>query len=246
LKKQPIQLTTQRYSVLRIENLTISYRKNEPILQDLELQLEAGQVHGLVGINGSGKTTLLKAISGEVGIDAGSIWWGGQPISDQQVALLETSNYFYPYLTGGEYLQVFKAYHPKFEIESLNQIFQLPLEQLVENYSTGMKKKLAFLAMLSLDRPLLILDEPFNGLDIEGTFAFRKLIEMLKEKGKTILITSHIFETLTTICDQIHYLSTKKIAKSYPKTAFEDLKNDIFHVLDQQNSKAWENLKNII
>jgi ABC-2 type transport system ATP-binding protein len=232
--------------VLTIENLTVSYNKKDNILHDLNLQLGKGQIEGLVGINGSGKTTLLKAISGEVDIYQGNIQWNGSLISFKEVAMLETNNYFYQYLTGREYLQIFQAYHAKFDIESINQIFQLPLDQLIESYSTGMKKKLAFMAILSLDRPLLILDEPFNGLDIEGTFAFRKLIEMLKQKGKTILVTSHIFETLTTICDQIHYLSDKKLVKTYPKTAFEDLQKDIFHVLHSQNEQAWEHIKNVI
>lgn len=232
--------------MLTIENLTVSYNQKDNILQDLNLLLETGQIYGLVGINGSGKTTLLRAICGSIDTYQGSIQWNGQNITYKDVAIVETSNYFYQYLTGGEYLQIFQTYHPKFDIAGMNQIFQLPLNQLVENYSTGMKKKLAFMAILSLDRPLLILDEPFNGLDIEGTFAFRKLIEMLKEKGKTIVITSHIFETLTTICDQIYYLSKRKIAKSYPRTAFDDLQKDIFHVLNAQNGAAWENIKNII
>lgn len=232
--------------MLTIENLTVAYHKEDNILQGLDLRLEAGQIYGLVGINGSGKTTLLKAISGDIDFYQGSIQWHGRAIGYKDVAILETSNYFYQYLTGGEYLQIFQAYHPKFDVAGMNQIFQLPLHQLVESYSTGMKKKLALMAILSLDRPLLILDEPFNGLDIEGTFAFRKLMEMLKQKGKTILVTSHIFETLTTICDQIHYLSEKKITKSYLKTAFEDLQKDIFHVLDAQNGEAWENIKNTI
>ena len=232
--------------MLTIENLTISYNKKDNILHDLNLQLGKGQIEGLVGINGSGKTTLLKAISGEVNFYHGSIQWNGSLISFKDVAMLETSNYFYQYLTGKEYLQIFQAYHTKFDIEGINQVFQLPLHQLIESYSTGMKKKLAFMAILSLDRPLLILDEPFNGLDIEGTFAFKKLMQILKDKGKTILVTSHIFETLTTICDQIHYLSDKKIVKTYPKPAFEDLQRDILHVLDTQNEQAWEGIKNVI
>ncbi len=232
--------------MLQIEGFSLSYQQKDSVLENLDLTLHAGQVHGLVGVNGSGKTSLLRAISSEVAFDKGQIWWDKKKITYKEVALLETSNYFYHYLTGKEYLQIFQTYHQQFDIETINAIFQLPLHQLVDNYSTGMKKKLAFMAILSLDRPLIILDEPFNGIDIEGSFVFRKMIQLLKEKGKTLLITSHIFESLTAICDQIHYLSGKKISKSYTKAEFGDLQDDIFHLLDKQNEREWAEVSKVI
>ncbi|MCU0392006.1 MAG: ABC transporter ATP-binding protein [Thermoflexibacter sp.] len=236
--------TTHR--VLTIEDLTISYQLKHNVLENLNLNITEGQVHGLVGINGAGKTTLLKCISGEIKSFHGKIQWQGQPISTQYVSLLETNNYFYHYLTGKEYLQIFQYYHKNFDLEVMNDIFQLPLQDLIDNYSTGMKKKLAFMAILSLDRPFIILDEPFNGIDIEGSFAFRKIIQLLKEKGKTLLITSHIIESLTSICDQIHYLTDKKISKTYLQPEFGDLQENLEHLLAHHHGHSWEKIKNII
>lgn len=232
--------------MLEIKDLFLSYNQKDKVLENLNLKLAAGQVHGLVGVNGSGKTSLLKTISGEISFFEGNILWHQQAISYKEVAFLETQNYFYHYLTAREYLQIFQTYHKKFDIDALNAVFLLPLNEQIETYSTGMKKKLAFMAILSQDKPFIILDEPFNGIDIEGSFAFRKMVQFLKEKGKTLLVTSHIFESLTTICDHIHYLADKKIVKSYPKEAFDDLQRDIFHLLDKQNEDEWEKVKAIL
>lgn len=229
--------------MLKIEGLSLSYNQINNVLESLQLELALAQIHGLVGINGSGKTSLLKAISGNADFSEGSIRWKEKKITHKEVAFLETHNYFYHYLTGREYLQIFQTYHKKFDIDTINAIFELPLHEQIETYSTGMKKKLAFMAILSQDKPFIILDEPFNGIDIEGGFAFRKMIQFLKEKGKTLLITSHIFESLTAICDNIHYLANKKIVKSYPREAFDDLQKDIFHLLDQQNESEWEKVR---
>lgn len=229
--------------MLKIQGFSLSYNQIDNVLENLELELARSHVHGLVGVNGSGKTSLLKAISGEVNFFDGNILWENQKVTYKEVAFLETQNYFYHYLSGREYLQIFQTYHKKFDIDTLNAIFQLPLNEQIATYSTGMKKKLAFMAILSQDKPFIILDEPFNGIDIEGSFAFQKMIQFLKEKGKTLLVTSHIFESLTTICDNIHYLADKKIVKSYPKAAFDDLQKDIFHLLDQQNESEWEKVK---
>ena len=232
--------------MLKIQDFFLSYNQKDNVLENLNLELALGEVHGLVGVNGSGKTSLLKSISGEVSFFEGTIQWQHQKITYKEVAFLETQNYFYHYLTAREYLQIFQTYHKKFDIDTINAIFNLPLNELIDNYSTGMKKKLAFMAILSQDKPFIILDEPFNGIDIEGSFAFRKMIQLLKEKGKTLLVTSHIFESLTTICDHIHYLADKKIVKSYPKEAFDDLQKDIFHLLDKQNEIEWEKIREIL
>ncbi len=232
--------------MLSIRDLTLAYQSERLILENLNLEIAGGQIHGLVGINGAGKTSLLKCISGEINFYKGKIFWQGKTLLHQEVALLETNNYFYPYLTGKEYLQIFQAYHSRLDIALINEVFQLPLQELIDNYSTGMKKKLAFMALLSLDRPIIILDEPFNGIDVEGSFAFRKIISLLKEKGKTLLITSHIFESLTNVCDYIHYLAERKICRSYAQAEFGILQKEFENLLEKQNVHTWEKIKNII
>jgi ABC-2 type transport system ATP-binding protein len=104
-----------------------------------------------------------------------------------------------------------------------------------------MKKKLAFLGILSLNRQILILDEPFNGLDLETNEILKQIIEQLHKNGKTIIITSHILETLTGICSEIHYLNNGYIEETFrPNTynqlskVFDNLKVDLLKILIEQ------------
>ena len=87
-----------------------------------------------------------------------------------------------------------------------------------------MKKKLALMSLMSFDSPIILLDEPFNNLDLETSLILEKLLIQLKNSGKTILLTSHILETLTESCDKIHHLKQNKIARSYEKSEFDGIK----------------------
>lgn len=185
--------------------------------------METGKIHGLVGLNGAGKTTLLNTLYSFIRPQAGTITYLTNPLQRKSIAYLEAESYFYPYTTGREYLQLFPSGQAAFNMESWSQLFTLPLDDITENYSTGMKKKLALLAILKLDKPILILDEPFNGLDLESVHLLTMILTQLREKGKTILISSHIYETLTSSCDFIHYISEGQIERSYSKDQFEKL-----------------------
>jgi ABC-2 type transport system ATP-binding protein len=220
--------------MLKIENLFVQF-KQKTVLNGLHLEIEPATVHGLVGLNGSGKTTLFNTIFGLLQAQEGSLSFENKPLQNKMIAYLETQNYFYSYLTGREYLDLFKIHNPTFEIDKWNELFLLPLQQLIEGYSTGMKKKLAFIAILCLDKPILLLDEPFNGLDMETNQQMKLIIRQLREKQKTILITSHIMESLTSICDSISYLKEGKVEFTAAKTEFEGLENRIFK---EQSSSA--------
>ncbi|TAD94710.1 MAG: ATP-binding cassette domain-containing protein [Bacteroidetes bacterium] len=219
--------------MLQIQNISVKY-KDKNVLQNLSLNLEKGQIHGLIGLNGAGKTTLLHSLYGLVKAIEGQILWEEKPLNYRNIAYLESHNFFYHYLTGQEYLNLFQASNQNFAVQEWNRIFDLPLSQMIENYSTGMKKKLALMAILSLDRPIIVLDEPSNGLDLEGNQLLKQILLRLKEKGKTILITSHLLEILTTICDQIHHLKQGKIKFSYQKDQFKDLEQHIFAEENQE------------
>ena len=208
--------------MLSIDSLEVRYGA-AVVLRGLSLELEPGQVHGLMGRNGEGKTTLLDAVFGIVRPTAGSIDLGGAPIRSVDVGYLQTHNFFYPRITGREYLRIFQATHPGFDVDGWNRILELPLERLVERYSAGMQKKLALLGILSLDRPVLLLDEPFNGLDLESNHLLGRLLRMLAERGKTVLLTSHILESLTRSCDRIHLLASGVVAGTYHPGEFDRL-----------------------
>jgi ABC-2 type transport system ATP-binding protein len=219
--------------MLTVNSLTVSYGKTT-VLDNLNLEAEEGMIHGLAGINGSGKTTLFHTIYGFIKPDTGSIQLNGQPLSRKKIALLETQNYFYSNIKGKEYLNLFPNPGGTFSIEPWQELFRLPLDDLIEDYSTGMKKKLALTGILKLDKPILLLDEPFNGIDMEAVRIIQLLLVRLKEKGKTIIITSHILETLTSICDHIHILENKNITRNYRKSDFEKISQYLFGEMEEQ------------
>ena len=210
--------------MLTINDLTVKYG-DHAVLFDFNLHLEAGSVHGLVGLNGSGKTTLLNTIYGLTKKDKGEILYDGHPLIRKKIAFLQTENYFYSTITGMEYLKFFLYYNPQFDLTALLKIFQLPLNELIDTYSTGMKKKLAIMANLILDKEIMIFDEPFNGLDIESVFILTRLIAQMKNRQKTVIITSHIIDTLTPVCDKIHWLQDRIIQKSFANTEFHLFKS---------------------
>jgi ABC-2 type transport system ATP-binding protein len=212
--------------MLNIKQLSFSYA-DYPILDRLDLRVRTGSIHGILGVNGAGKTTLFKCLYGLLSPQSGVIEWQEEPLNYRHIAFLETGNYFYSYISGREYLQLCAAGHPSFSIEDWNRIFRLPLDQLVDTYSTGMKKQLAFLGILAQDRPLLILDEPFNGLDLESSEKLSIIIQELQKKGKTILIASHILETLTRNCDRISHLSEGEIRTTYEAAEFRAMTDQL-------------------
>jgi ABC-2 type transport system ATP-binding protein len=106
-------------------------------------------------------------------------------------------------------------------------VFELPLNQYAETYSTGMKKKLALLGILLQKNDILILDEPFNGVDIHSNMIIAEIIKRLKNSNKTILISSHIFSTLSENCDEIHLLKNGAIDRTVHQDAFGTLENEM-------------------
>lgn len=217
--------------MLTIENLSVSYGEHK-VLDDLSVSLSVNFVHGLVGMNGAGKTTLLNTMARFLKPGSGTILMSGKPLKRDDLALLETESFFYSHITGREYLGLFNSPPGVPGIDEWNSMFRLPLDQLIESYSSGMKRKLALAGVLRQDKRLVILDEPFNGLDIESSRLLSMIIARLKERGKTILITSHILGSLTGICDQIHLLRGGKIMFSRDKDDFSNLEQDIFRDLD--------------
>jgi ABC-2 type transport system ATP-binding protein len=212
------------------------------VLCDLNLHLQLGKIHGLVGLNGSGKTTLLNALYGFVKYQQGAILFNGNRLDRRQIAYLETQNYFYSGITGNEYLRLFHSKGNSIKTDALTEIFGLPLDELVENYSSGMKKKLALLAVLKLDRELILLDEPFNNLDIETAHILKMVLKRINEKGKTIIVTSHIFESLTTICNLIHYLDNKRIVNTYTREQFNELNELLMLSIESKVNAVIESL----
>ncbi|MTB53562.1 ATP-binding cassette domain-containing protein [Lewinella sp. W8] len=187
------------------------------VLRGVTATFSPGGVYGIIGENGAGKTTLFRCIAGlhqftgEISSD--------QPNFHHRLGFLQTQNYFFSRMTGREYLRLLVQARnlPVPDLEAKN-IFDLPLDEYVTNYSTGMQKKIALLGVLLQKNDVLILDEPFNGVDIQSNILISAIIQQLKSSGKTVLISSHIFATLRDICDNIHLLRDGVFAETvYPQ-----------------------------
>jgi ABC-2 type transport system ATP-binding protein len=216
--------------MINIQNLTFSFSDHK-VLDDITINFQSNQVYGIVGLNGAGKTTFFNVLSTILKAQKGTIKLNGNPVSNKEIAYLETINYFYSRITGNEYLKIFKQTNLNFNLISLQEFLKLPLDDLIETYSTGMKKKLALLGMLKQDKQLFLLDEPFNGLDRETNKILELIITTLKEKGKTVFVSSHIIDPLLTVCDQIHYLDNGKSTKSFEKDNFHQIEDELFKKL---------------
>jgi ABC-2 type transport system ATP-binding protein len=213
--------------MIRIKNLSVKFGDFR-VLTNVNMDFQNKKVHGILGLNGAGKTTFFNVLAKTLKPDIGEIYLNTAHIVIKDTAYLETVNYFYPFITGKEYLKIFHQTNLEFNLDLLQEYFKLPLDELIENYSTGMKKKLALLAVLKLDRPIFILDEPFNGLDLEINKILEIIIETLRQKGKTVFVSSHIIEPLITVCDEIHLLENQIFRKTFGKNEFNSIEDEIF------------------
>ncbi len=203
------------------------------ILNNLTGDFEESLVHGIVGLNGAGKTTFFNTLSGIQKQSVGKMIFEGKPISYSKVGYLESNNFFYSRITGHEYLNIFPGSNLDFILTALNQLMHLPLDHLIETYSSGMKKKLALLAILKQDQPIYLLDEPFNNLDIESCKILELMVAGLKEKGKTVFISSHIINTLLPICDHIHLIEQGEFKKTFDRPEFDVIEEDLLGMFTQ-------------
>jgi len=207
--------------MINIRDLSKSFGINQ-VLKNITMHFAKGNVYGIVGENGAGKTTLFRCIAGLETYD-GQIDSELSPLKNH-LGLLLTEPFFFNKITGKEYIQLLCNARKKdvSRIDDKN-IFDLPLNQYASTYSTGMKKKLALLAILLQENQCFILDEPFNGVDIHSNIIIVDLIHKLKALGKTIIISSHIFSTLSETCDEIYLLKDGSIVKKAYRDDFEKL-----------------------
>ncbi|MEQ8583654.1 MAG: ABC transporter ATP-binding protein [Marinoscillum sp.] len=193
-------------NTLQINGLTKHFGKFVAV-SDLHLSIDEGQIYGILGPNGSGKTTTLGMILDVVAPTSGNYkWFGGMSPIDarkQIGAILETPC-FYPYLTAVQNLRI-TAHIKQCPTERIEQVLeQVGLyerkDDRFKNYSLGMKQRLSIAAALLADPPVLILDEPTNGLDPQGIAEIRQLIQRIAAEGKTIIMASHLLDEVQKVC----------------------------------------------
>lgn len=208
---------------IECENVSLCDKRNHYLLDHINLSLEKGKIYGIVGRNGSGKTMLFRAICGFWKANEGKIIVDGKEIGKdvefiQNAGVSIGESQFIGGLSGLKNLQMLAEIRNKIRIEEI--LKTLEEVQLLEEkdkkyrkYSLGMKQKLR-LAQAFMEQPdILILDEPFNGMDQESVKRMRQYLLEQKEKGTTILLASHIREDIDMLCDEIYQMDVGKLKK---------------------------------
>lgn len=197
-------------SILETKNLTKVYNKSLRAVDNLNLTIEKGNIYGILGPNGSGKTTTLGMILGIIHPTSGSYsWFGEQPSAKarQRIgSILETPN-FYPYMNAQKNLEII-AHIKKTDTKNIPELIELVglagrVDSPFNAYSLGMKQRLAIAGALVGDPEVLIFDEPTNGLDPQGIVEVRNLLIEIGQRGKTILLASHIIDEVEKVCNHV-------------------------------------------
>ncbi len=211
--------------MIKIEKLSKSYG-NKQVLNTIDLEFKKGKTYGIVGENGAGKTTLFRCVSG-LETYQGTITSDFNKLKDH-LGLLLTEPFFFSKITGKEYIQLLaNAREIKLSNIEDKNLFDLPLHQYASTYSTGMKKKLALTAILLQENDVFILDEPFNGVDIQSNLIITEIIKRYKKLEKTIIISSHIFSTLADTCDEIYLIKNGEIIRKVEQIDFNTLETEM-------------------
>lgn len=211
--------------MLELKNISKSFGTKK-VLTDISISFLPGRVYGIVGENGAGKTTLFRCIADLLSYEGEIVL--PSPDFNHRLGFLQTNNLLLPMMTGREYLRLLtQARHQSITDFDDRNVFELPLDEYARNYSTGMQKKLALLGVLLQQNDFLILDEPFNGVDIQSNIIITEIIRELRRLGKTVLISSHIFSTLTDTCDEIHLLRDGRFVKSSGPEDFAELEREM-------------------
>ena len=195
-----------------VEHLHKSFGKEE-ILHGIDRTFEAGKIHGIVGNNGSGKTVLMKCICGFLIPDEGHVRVNGKEVGkdidfpEDMGIIIETPG-FLPGVTGLKNLKLLASLRGLVDEKKIRQTIERvgldpDLKKPVSKYSLGMRQRLGIAQAIMEDPSLLILDEPFNGLDKHGVAEIRQLIRELRTEGKTILLASHNQTDIDELCDTV-------------------------------------------
>ncbi len=237
--------------MLRIENLTKTYGSKKAV-DNLSLHIESGHIYGFIGHNGAGKTTTLKSIAGIMEFDQGNIYIDGKSIKDDPLACKSVMAYIpdnpdlYEYLTGIKYLNFIGDVYGvsqedrKARIKKYGDMFELSesLGEPISAYSHGMKQKLAVISAFIHEPKLIIMDEPFVGLDPKASHLLKGLMKELCNQGGAIFFSTHVLEVAEKLCDKIAIIKAGKLVVSgnTQEVVGDDSLEEVFLELEDENA----------
>ena len=213
--------------MLRIEHYTKTYGDKKAV-DDLSLHIQPGEIYGFIGHNGAGKTTTIKAVVGIIDFEEGEIHINGISVKDDPLACKSCIAYIpdnpdlYEYLTGIQYLnfiadifQISKSDREK-RIKTYADAFEITssLGDLISSYSHGMKQKLAIISALIHEPKLMILDEPFVGLDPKAALTLKNMMHDMCRKGNAIFFSTHVLDVAEKLCNKIAIIKNGELIAS--------------------------------
>ena len=231
--------------ILKCENLKKQV-KNKVIVENISFSMDKGDVVGFIGPNGAGKTTTIKLILGLIKLTEGKVYIDGYDIQKNFIkamekvgAIVETPD-LYMYLSGYDNLKLTANNYKNITKERMNEVIKKVglenrIKDKVSTYSLGMRQRLGIAEAIINSPELLILDEPTNGLDIEGTIEIRNLIKELSNEGIAILISSHNLTEIDNICNRIIAIKNGKIITNDTIDSFKTFSNETTYVLELDN-----------
>ena len=222
--------------MLNIEHLTKTYGEKKAV-DDLNLHIRPGEIYGFIGHNGAGKTTTLKSVAGILQFDAGEIYIGGDSVREKpleckrKIAYIPDNPDLYEYMTGIRYLNFIAdifgvdAALRRERIRRYADAFELTgdLAQPIAAYSHGMKQKLAVIAAWLHKPQLILMDEPFVGLDPKAAHLLKGMMREICDRGGAIFFSTHVLEVAEKLCDKVAIIKGGKLIRS---GTMEDVKGD--------------------
>lgn len=221
-------------NILEIKNYTKIYGAGKKACDNVNLTVEAGDIYGFIGHNGAGKSTTIKAVVGVLDFTEGEIYIDGHSIKEEPIACKRVTAYIpdnpdlYENLTGIQYLNFIADVFDINEKDRADRIKKYgdqlsitdALGDQISSYSHGMKQKVAIISALIHEPKLLVLDEPFVGLDPKASFELKKIMHEMCEKGTAIFFSTHVLEVAEKLCNKIAIIKQGRIIE---KGKTEDL-----------------------
>ena len=222
--------------MLRIEHLTKKYGEKKAV-DDLSLHIEKGEIYGFIGHNGAGKTTTIKSVVAILDLDEGEIFIDGKSVKKDSleckrvIAYIPDNPDLYEFMSGLQYLNFIsdifgvEEKERKERIEKYSTAFEIKedLASPISSYSHGMKQKLAIISALVHDPKLIIMDEPFVGLDPIASHLLKDIMREKCNEGGAIFFSTHVLEVAEKLCDKIAIIKGGKLIKS---GTMEEVKGD--------------------